>query len=759
MKREVILLLSVMLSMLTAFAQGEVGGMVSGQVKSISGEELINAIITFKNLQDSTKIYPTICDVQGRYHQELPYGEYSYVISYIGENYTPEKNRVLVNKSNTEIPEINIKLKEKELSEVVVTAKRPFVSYNGSVARYNLSANPASIGGNILDGVKLIPGVQIQESGGLSIFGFYNLTVAVNRQVLRLSNEEIQAYLASLSVTDVEAVEIIRHPGPEYGMRGDAILNIITKKKPNEGISAFISMDAIYRKLLSENARIRINYNKKNWRNYVSYQFFDTRHQETLTTSIGADTTTTKPYRGHSLQTGFEWQVSPKQLIEARGHLSLSKESIDYNHTNRIDMNRNVATLNLYHTLSEKNWDWKNYADYTFSSNGRNYFYGNTNNNSLQDRFHYLRIASDFIYWPTPTLGVLIGGSQNNMWFVTKSPMETDLLNNAYDESNTSAYLTIRYRNGSIDTYGGVQFNYDQRKGIAQERISHFDNTHHWQPYFSFAYDISRNHRISTSLQTYYQRPSFRDLMPYASYSGFLHRLGNPKLKNSTRYNLSLNYAYMRAATLEINLSNERCPIIEYLTPYNGGYALTKTNLDYSRYLRIVAGAPIPIIYKEDGLQWIASTYLAYHVQQDKGDINALDYNRTFTAYYAQHKQSLNLPSQWYFDAQITYYSPLFLGVYKTEKQWWINFSISKRIQNWKFSLNGYDILNTNLAKGEIVGMENPISFVQNWHSPKITFSISCTLGNKSLKTSDRKNINSESRLSQSANEGINLQQ
>lgn len=456
MKREVMLLLSVMLSMLTAFAQEHVGGMVSGQVKSTSGEELINAIITFKNLQDSTK-YPTICDVQGRYHQELPYGEYSYIISYIGENYTPEKNRILVNKSNIEIPEISINLKEKELSEVVVTAKRPFVSYNGSVARYNLSANPASIGGNILDGVKLIPGVQIQESGGLSIFGFYNLTVAVNRQVLRLSNEEIQAYLASLSVTDVEAVEIIRHPGPEYGMRGDAILNIITKKKPNEGISTFISMDAIYRKLLSENARIRINYNKKNWRNYVSYQFFDTRHQETLTTSIGADTTTTNPYRGHSLQTGFEWQVSPKQLIEARGHLSLSKENIDYNHTNRIDMNRKVATLNLYHTLSEKNWDWKNYADYTFSSNGRNYFYGNTNNNSLQDRFHYLRIASDVVYWPTPTLGVLIGGSQNNMWFVTKSPMETYLLNNAYNESNTSVYLTVRYRNGSIDTYGGVQ--------------------------------------------------------------------------------------------------------------------------------------------------------------------------------------------------------------------------------------------------------------------------------------------------------------
>lgn len=190
MKRQVMLLLSVMLSMLTAFAQEHVGGMVSGQVKSTSGEELINAIITFKNLQDSTK-YPTICDVQGRYHQELPYGEYSYIISYIGENYTPEKNRILVNKSNIEIPEISINLKEKEMSEVVVTAKRPFVSYNGSVARYNLSASPASIGGNILDGVKLIPGVQIQESGRLSIFGFYNLTVLL---IVRCSDYQMKRY-------------------------------------------------------------------------------------------------------------------------------------------------------------------------------------------------------------------------------------------------------------------------------------------------------------------------------------------------------------------------------------------------------------------------------------------------------------------------------------------------------------------------------------------------------------------------------------
>ena len=208
---------------------------------------------------------------------------------------------------------------------------------------------------------------------------------------------------------------------------------------------------------------------------------------------------------------------------------------------------------------------------------------------------------------------------------------------------------------------------------------------------------------------------------------------------------------------LEVNLSNEQRPIVEYLTPYQGGYAITKGNLDYSRYLRIVAGAPIPIIYRDNGLQWIATTYLAWHLQRDKGTIAGSECDRTFHAYYLQHKQSLNLPAQWYLDAQVTYYSPLFVGVYKTQSQWWINLSISKRIASWKLSLSCYDLLNSNVARGEIMGLSQPIAFVQNWYSPKVTLSISCTLGNKRLKSSSRQTINSESRLTGSANEGLSF--
>lgn len=746
------------MSVLAAMAQGQ-RRTVSGRVFSSTGEELVNAVVMFKDLRDSTKIYHSVCDAGGCYNQELPYGRYSCTVSFLGECYIPDNNVVSIYKQNTVIPDIRISLKEEALDEVTVVAKRPFVSYSGSKARYNLSANPASVGGTLSDGIKLIPGIQVKESGGLSVFGFYNLKVAVNGRILRLSNEEIQAYVASMSVADVEAVEIIRNPGPEYGAGGDAVLNIITKKNSNAGLNAFVSADVVYRTALSQNALMRVNLNTGKWVNYVSYRFFNTHRMETLTTTIGADTTKIAPHNGHNVQAGSEYRISTGQIVGARALLSLSKEHINYKNTNRTGMDRKVGTVNLYHLLSLEKWNWRNYADYTFSSNDRNYFYKSaTGSNFLQDKFHYLRMASDLSFSATPQLGITVGGSLNNTWFTTASRSGHRDADYSYKECNTYAYLALRYHNDSFDTYGGVQFNHDMRSGSFRGRKSGTDNICNWQPYFSFTYNISRNHRLVASLQTYYDRPSFRDLMPYASHSGFLYRLGNSGLKNSKRYNISLSYSYMRAATIELSFSNEKDPVVEYLTPYKGGYALTKTNLDNSRYMRIVTGAPIPVIYKEDGLQWVVSTYVAYHIQRDRGAVNSLDYNHTFQACYVQHKQSLNLPSQWYFDAQITYYSPLSVGVYKTEKQWWTDFTVSRRVRNWRFSVSGYDIFNTNVAKGRIEGMKDQVSFVQNWHSPKITFGISCTFGNKDLKTYNRKSVNSESRLNRSANEGINLQ-
>lgn len=728
---------------------------VSGVITDNNGEKLVNAVVNFQSVSDSLKSFPALCDIDGFYSIELPKDEYNYAISYMGRQFRDAKFRVNAVEEEIKLEPISLELKDIVLNEVVIKGNRPFVTYNGSNAVYNLAAHRGAAGGNVLDGLRFIPGMQVDGEDGLSVFGFYKLAVAVNGRMLKLTDDEVKAYLSTLSASDVEHVELIRNPGPEYGIQSGAVLNLVTKKKADEGVNAFISANLSYRKMLSEQATGRVNFNKGKWRNFVAYNFTDKRYKESLLTSMGNDETKVNPRQSHLLQLGSELQLASAHLVGMRIYGTTSDEKLKNTPNLSVNMDNIGAGANLYHSIGRKSWTWNVNADYAHSNSKRKYRKNDVLTNDMKDIFNYLRTSTDFSYKFTPTISLQTGGGWTRSDFDTKySEVESE-----YVETTTSAYVTLRYRDSKIDAYGGIQGNYDDWKYYGFSASNNKDNHFWtWQPYFSIRYNLSQNHSFSANFQTYYQRPNFRDLQPYtSSSSSVLKRKGNPNLNNSTRYNLALNYTFMRAATIEINLSSEKNPIVENIASEHGDYYISKINLENSKYLRIVAGAPVPIISKRNGLSWLATTYLAYHWQRDKGIVSDNPYKHYFHAYYVQHKQSVYLPGDWTFDAQVTYYSPLTAGLYLMEKQWWIDFIVSKRVGDWKFSLSAYDLFNTNVAKGQVEGLDTPVYFTKDWHSPKITLGASLTLGNKKLKTSNRKNVNADSRLQQSADEGISI--
>lgn len=756
MKKISITLLMMLLVQISLLAQNNHS--IYGMIREDDGTPLVNAVISFCNAADSTRQYPTVCDLKGYFKQILPAGRYVFNISYMGLKYYPKNNRIEIQTNDIDLKEIRIKLAVHELKEVTVVGSKPFVLYKGNKAIYNLAANPAAVGGSLLDGIKLLPGVQIKDDNSLSVYGFYDLTVAVNHQVLKLSKEETSLYLSSMSVGDIESVELIRNPGPEYGQQVVAVLDIMTKRKAEDGMNAFLSTDATYQKDLSERALARMNFNKSMTKNYISYNFSQVRRQETLKTDIDTDNSSISPRNMHQLQLGSDITVSPKYTVGVRSLLSFTDEHFVNNNIRAVDLNMKSLNLNLYNNLLGTKWRWTTNLDFTGSRSSRNYENNNQFAGKNKDKYGYGRFESDYSYRFSPSFSSQVGVILNQSSYkIESSEKEFDI---DYKEFNTAAFLSFYYRKNNIDANGGIQVNRDKRTNKSFEKDLPTEPViWNWQPYFNIGYNVAANHRVSFAFSTYYNRPAFRDLLPYvSSSSSFLNRTGNPNLTNSTRYNLALTYTFMRAAMLELSFSDEKKPIVEYLTQRNEMYLLTKTNLDRSRYGRVLVGLPIPIINKKNGLQWIASTYFAYHHQQDKGMINNEGYNKSFNACYIQHKHSISLPSQWYIDGQVTYYSPLFFGVYKTEKQWWIDFNISKRINNWKFTLSGHDLFNTNIARGELNGQAQKIFFEKNWHCPKITFGISLTIGNKSFKAyKDRKTIDAEKRVNQNVDESISI--
>lgn len=740
-------------------AKGQSLRNVSGRVVDDEGEALVNAVVLFTHTTDTLKQYPAVCDADGFFRQELPSGSYRFVITYLTERYQMPNYNVSVGERDVEIPKIVIRTSIQTLGEVAVVARRPLITYKGADVAYNLSALPSAVGGTLLDGIRQLPGVQVNDDSGLRLLGFYPLTIAVNGKTLRLSTPEVIAFLASMSVADADNVELIRHPGPEYGHGVEAVLNIVTKRKPKEGFNTFVSSDVIYRRLWSENLRARVNYNQGISKNYASYNFFDNRRMESLSTSLGADTTRFDPHRGHGFQLGTEWAITSEHQLGIRTIFNHSQERISYNDDHRIAMTSNVGIANLYHVWNVKSFASRLSLDYTQSRSDRGYTHHKTSGAGLSDRFLYLRGSWDGVYRYTPSFSTLAGVEYSYSLFRSFASDSSEARSLEYQEGNMAVYLTAFYRTSLIDSHLGLKVNADRRRALGYESLTAFSQTFsHWLPYFSFAYNISDNHRLSVTGDTYYQRPSFRDLLPYvSSSSSFLYRRGNPYLKSSTRYNLSLGYLFMKAASVEINLSSESLPIVEYIVPHEGRYYIDKANLESSRYFRVVAGTPIPIINKENGVNWLAITYAAYHRQTDKGMINGKMHHPTFDAYYVQHKHSLTFPDQWYLEAQITYYSPLLLGVYKTEKQWWIDATLSKRWKNWKFTLHAYDLLNSNVARGEIVGLSAPVCFTKEWYSPKVTLGVSFVFGNKDLKSYSRRSVSGDGRISTTADEGLEI--
>ena len=87
----------------------------------------------------------------------------------------------------------------------------------------------------MLDGLKLIPGLQLEGGNTLKLYGLSELTVYIDGRPQRMSKDEVISLLQSMSLSELSSVELIREPGVEYGGVTTPILNIKAKDDSRGG--------------------------------------------------------------------------------------------------------------------------------------------------------------------------------------------------------------------------------------------------------------------------------------------------------------------------------------------------------------------------------------------------------------------------------------------------------------------------------------------------------------------------------------------
>lgn len=133
------------------------------------------------------------------------------------------------------------KNKEKQIEGVTITKTKKAIEQKADRTIFDFSEQPQLNTGNLLEGMKKLPGLIVSDVAGMMYQG-KQLDVYLDGRPLGIYGNQLQAYLEGMPSNSVERVEVVTQPGAEFpATSGGAIINIITNKNAQKYLSATYS--------------------------------------------------------------------------------------------------------------------------------------------------------------------------------------------------------------------------------------------------------------------------------------------------------------------------------------------------------------------------------------------------------------------------------------------------------------------------------------------------------------------------------------
>jgi outer membrane receptor protein involved in Fe transport len=165
-------------------------------------------------------------------------GEYIITISYMG--YEDKQIELLIGELNQhfDLGKIMLYPLAETIEEVSISAMRSELSTDLEKKSYRMDDVVAQSGGSVLDAMKSLPGITVDQEGKVILRGSDKVVVLIDGKQSSLTGFGNQKGLDNIPAANVEQIEIINNPSARYDARGMAgIINIIYKKENQEGFN------------------------------------------------------------------------------------------------------------------------------------------------------------------------------------------------------------------------------------------------------------------------------------------------------------------------------------------------------------------------------------------------------------------------------------------------------------------------------------------------------------------------------------------
>ncbi|MET3978927.1 iron complex outermembrane receptor protein [Mucilaginibacter sp. UYP25] len=788
-------LFAALLSSLFSFCYAQTGSStISGNVLIQNNQPAQAATVILLNLPDSSVAMSALVGNTGsfRFSYVNP-GKYIVLATRLGFKKAYSPNFTITAGLDKTIASITLSSINKELKEVSIVAKKPYIEVKPGKMIINPSASIVADGQSVLEILRQSPGVRVDNNDNVSVNGRQDALVMVDGKATNLNGADLAALLKSTQGSNIDRIEVIKGGSAKYDAAGGGIINIIYKKGTNIGTNGTFNASAGYGKYYKGSTGISLNHRTTSYNIFGSYSVIANKTWRDVYTNrtinyAGVESNYNTTYKSiteslnHNFRLGTDFFLSPNQSIGFLINGIVNNNNIDKYNTLKIynngvfdstivshsQIDRNISNINynLNYTGKLDKAGRKINASATYSRSKRHSDEYITNTFANENGFAYRdplllqnlsptkinnwsgllaftnplakgsKLDAGLKYSYTNTDNNLVFGPQVNGRYTVNTTFSNHFL---FNEKIGAAYVNYTTKFGKFDFDGGLRVEYT--KNVSNSVTTNEVTTRKYFNLFPTAllnYRYNDKNEFALNLTRGITRPGYDKLNPFLYFVDlYTYQAGNPYLKPEYHNTIQLSHTYNSetVTTLRADLTTGAT------FPFYGQDDASKLSLSADVNLGRVYTYGININTPIKFNSWWASnydidaSYQRYVAYADYGNLN-----KGTADVIISSTQTFTLPGG--FAAQLTgqFETATFYGIKQIRPAGYVDAGISKQIFNkmGRLSLTGTDIFKTNRDKVSINYQNVNINILDRREYRKVYLNFSYRFGKTTLKGAAR---------------------
>lgn len=584
--------------------------------------------------------------------------------------------------------------KEKQIEGVVITKTKKAVEQKADRTVFDFSEQPQLNNGNVLEGIKKLPGLVATDIAGMMYQGKM-LDVYLNGRPLNITSNDLTSFLEGMPANSVERIEVITQPGSEYpATSGGAIMNIITNKNANKYLTATYSGNYTFTNYDKFRSRTTnsINLNARNklfgWQLNVGQNYRESMLNSQQSNLLDANTD--RYARGYFAKAGVTFDLGQDRLLlnydiyhNNNSNYTLSNgiadflvsqnpnvykegkfDASDAAYTNNLRQEAVVTyqkrfadksqklDFQLGYTKSDSKFNQNNLfqeGKYTIDNQPFHYSWGNIINNKSD-----MRIANFKVDYSQP-IKLLDGGKVSAGGLYERQDYDTEsfgITNLEYQRQTASTYLEFQAKLKKFDFTLGSRFEnydisgvtryFDKDKNLVQADLIPF-NKFKFFPNASVQYNLMNQVYLAANYNRKISLPSISALNPNNTTFGGPNTqiTGNPNLQPTIFDNYEVKLSAFDYAFIGYSVSSATNQVAQIVRKNGNSLYNQQINISNMKIHNFNVGLPIPFMLFTKPL----SEVMKFNFNPDK-----INFMYLYAGYQKHEINDLNNKGFWIFN-------------------------------------------------------------------------------------------------------------